>query len=393
VSEALLTLNAGSSSLKACLFEVTPAGPVAALRAEVTGLGVAPSFEVRNPAGDIVERREWASSEAAFEATLEVILAWAEGHLGASALLAVGHRIVHGGRDHTGPRLLAAPVVEALERLAPLAPLHQPHNIAPVRAIAARRPGLAQIGCFDTAFHTTMPAVATRFALPRMFEEAGVRRYGFHGLSYEHIARRLRLQAPELARGRVIAAHLGAGASLCAMTGGRSVDTTMGFTALDGLVMATRCGAIDPGVVIHLQRAHGLSYVEVEALLYRESGLMGVSGFTGDMRALLASRDPRAVEAVELYVHRIVREIGALASSLGGFDGLVFSGGVGENAAYIRARVCARLAWLGLTLDRSANEANAALISSPSSGVAVMVVPADEEATIARQTLAILRPG
>jgi acetate kinase len=282
--------------------------------------------------------------------------------------------------------------MRSLDALTPLAPLHQPHNIAPIRAIAAARPNLPQVACFDTAFHHTIPAVAARFALPREYEHAGVRRYGFHGLSYEYVAKRLREIAPELSRGRVVAAHLGNGASLCAMRAGQSLDTTMGFTALDGLVMGTRCGNLDPGIILYLEQERGLTAEQVQDLLYRQSGLLGVSGgLASDMRTLLASANPHAQEAIELFVYRIAREIGALTSSLDGLDGIVFTAGIGENAPQIRAMVCARLGWLGVALDEDANANNAPLISAPESHVAVRVIPTDEEAMIARHTLDIIR--
>jgi acetate kinase len=282
----------------------------------------------------------------------------------------------------------------ALDRLIPLAPLHEHHNVALIRAIAAIRPDLPQIACFDTAFHHGMPYLATRFALPREYEEAGVRRYGFHGLSYEYIAQRLRDAAPELAAGRVIVAHLGNGASLCAMRQGRSIDTTMGFTPLDGLVMGTRCGAIDPGVILYLLQQRGLTPGQVEDLLYHRSGLLGVSGGIGsDMRALLASADPHAREAIELFVFRIAREIGALTAMLGGLDGMVFTGGIGERAPAIRAMVGERLGWLGAEIDDDANDGNAAVISTPRSRIQLRVIPTDEEAMIARHTLNTIRAG
>src|SRR5579859_2521777 len=292
----LLTLNAGSSSLKASLFEIDGAGPRLSLKAEVAGVGGAPRFTACDPSGRVVDERVWGDDDPPFEALLESVIVWAEGHLGAAALAAVGHRVVHGGQDHVRPERVTPDLLTALGRLVSLAPLHQPHNLAPIRAIAAARPTLPQVACFDTAFHATLPPVATRFALPRAYGEAGVRRYGFHGLSYEFIAGRLAEIAPALAAGRVIAAHLGAGASLCALRGGRSVDTTMGFTALDGLVMGTRCGELDPGVVLYMLREDHLTRSEVEAVLYQQSGLLGVSGLTGDMRTLLASEDPCAAE-------------------------------------------------------------------------------------------------
>lgn len=392
MTRALLTLNAGSSSLKVSLFEAGGAEPAPVLRGEVEGIGVAPRFVARDMAGAVTEDRAFAA-DASFERLLEVVLGWAEAHLGAAALAAVGHRVVHGGRDHVAPERVTDDLLLALDKLAPLAPLHEPHNLSTIRAVAAARPGLPQVACFDTAFHAGMPGVATRFALPRAYDDAGVRRYGFHGLSYEHIARRLARDAPELAAGRVIAAHLGSGASLCAMSAGRSIDTTMGFTAVDGLMMATRCGTIDPGVILYLQREHGLTPDQVEALLYKRAGLLGVSGISGDMRVLLASGDERAAEAIDLFVYRIVREIGSLASALGGLDGLVFTAGIGERSPEIRDRVCARLAWLGLAIDAAANAASAAVISAPDSRVVVRVIPADEEAVIARHTLEVIAGG
>ena len=390
VAPVLLTLNAGSSSLKASLFEIDGGQPRLALKAEVEGIGGHPCFTARDPSGRIVDKRTWAGAEPSFEALLDSVIAWAESHLGTAALGAVGHRVVHGGRDHVRPERVTPDVLTALDRLSPLAPLHQPHNLAPIRAIAAARPTLPQVACFDTAFHATLPPVATWYALPRAYGKAGVRRYGFHGLSYEFIARRLAEVAPELAAGRVIAAHLGAGASLCALRGGRSVDTTMGFTALDGLVMGTRCGSIDPGVILYMQREGGLTADEVEALLYRRSGLLGVSGLTDDMRELLGSEQPHAREAVELFVYRAAREAAGLVSALGGLDGLVFTAGVGEHSPEIRSRVCQRLSWLGIVLDKAANSAGADVISDPASRIAVRIIPTDEELTIARHTLETL---
>jgi len=277
--------------------------------------------------------------------------------------------------------------------LTPLAPLHQPDNLAPISTLAATRPRVLQVACFDTAFHATMPDEATRLALPRAISDSGVRRYGFHGLSYEYIGRRLRVIAPVLAAGRVLVAHLGNGASLCAMRAGRSIDTTMGFTALDGLVMGTRPGTLDPGAVLYLMRERGMSAAEVEDMLYHRAGLLGVSGVSGDMRALLASDDPHAREAVTLFVARLAREAGGLVSALGGVDGIVFTGGIGEHAAPIRAEACARLAWLGLRLDEAADARGAGRISAPDSEVEAWVIPTDEEAMIARHTAVLLGGG
>jgi acetate kinase len=394
MADAVLTLNAGSSSIKFSLFEVDKSDQLTLVtRGEVEGIGSAPRFVARDPGGAVLADRSWADPTQDFQSLLEAAIGWVEGHLGADTLMAVGHRVVHGGPDHDRPERVTPNLLAALDKLTPLAPLHEPHNVAPIRAIATLRSRLPQVACFDTAFHHTMPAVAARFALPREYGEAGVRRYGFHGLSYEYIARRLRDVAPELAKGRAIAAHLGNGASLCAMSTGRSIDTTMGFTALDGLVMGTRCGALDPGVILYLEEERGLTTKQVEDLLYQKSGLLGVSGgIASDMRTLLASADSRAKEAIELFVYRIAREIGALTSSLGGLEGLVFTAGIGEHAPAIREMVCARLGWLGVGLDPAANAQNAAIISTPQSRISVRVIPTDEEAMIARHTLDIIRP-
>ncbi len=394
--QAVLTLNAGSSSIKFALYDV---GANDALRLlsrgqieDIAEPGTAPHFSAQAPDGSLLAEHHWpAGSTLDHEALLTPLLSWITTHLGQEVLGAVGHRIVHGGANYDRPVLLDATVMADLEKLVPLAPLHQPHNLAAIRAIARLRPELPQVACFDTAFHHGMSATTTRLALPRLYEAEGVRRYGFHGLSYEYIAGRLRVQAPLLAAGRVIAAHLGNGASLCAMRDGHSVDTTMGFTALDGLVMGTRCGTLDPGVVLYLQQAHGLSAAAVEHLLYHDSGLLGVSGLSNDMRALLASDDVHAREAVELFVFRIAREAGALASSLGGLDGLVFAAGIGEHAAPVRAAVCARLAWLGVECDDAANTRHATVISTPRSRVEVRIVATDEEAMIAAHTTRALQ--
>jgi acetate kinase len=319
------------------------------------------------------------------------LLKWIDGHMGPDSLVAVGHRVVHGGCDFTGPVRIDADVLKALDALTPLAPLHQPHSLAPVRAIISVRPDLPQVACFDTAFHHTLSAVARRFALPRAYEDEGVRRYGFHGLSYEYIAGELHSVAPELAAGKVIVAHLGNGASLCAMSNGRSVDTTMGFTALDGLMMGTRCGTIDPGVILYMLAEKHLTPAAITDILYKQSGLLGVSGISSDMRALLDNTDTHAREAVELFVFRIARETAALAGTLGGLDGFVFTAGIGEHAPEIRDAVCQRLAWLGAVIDPVANAAGAERIGAAESRLDVRVIPTDEEAMIARHTLQVLQ--
>ena len=391
--KAILTLNAGSSSIKFALHELDSGMVLQQVsRGQIEGIGIAPHFIAQATDGTVSSEYRWPAGAALeHEALLTPLLAWVTAHLGQEALCAVGHRIVHGGSAYDRPVYLDANVLDELAKLTPLAPLHQPHNLAAARAMAQLRPDLPQVGCFDTAFHHGMSADATRLALPRKYADEGVRRYGFHGLSYEYIAGRLREQAPGLAAGRVIAAHLGNGASLCAMHDGHSVDTTMGFTTLDGLVMGTRCGNLDPGAMLYLQQAHGLSAAEVEHMLYHDSGLLGVSGISSDMRTLLASDDARAREAIDLFVFRIAREAGALTATLGGIDALVFSAGIGEHAAPIRAAVCARLGWLGIACDAAANSRHAALISTSNSRVPVYVVPTDEEAMIASHTAQVLQ--
>ncbi len=394
--DAILTLNAGSSSLKFAVFEIGPGERLTAMvRGVLDGIGSRPHLAARDAAGTDLAHESQPDDQASdsHEALLGWLMQWVGEHLGRGVLVAVGHRVVHGGRDFTGPVRLTADAVADLDRLTPLAPLHQPHSLAPVRSVMALQPDLPQVACFDTAFHHTMPAVATRFALPREYEDDGVRRYGFHGLSYEHIAGQLRATAPQLAAGRVVVAHLGSGASLCAMQGGRSVDTTMGFTALDGLVMGTRCGSLDPGVVLYMLQQKGLSAPEVEQVLYRQSGLLGVSGISGDMRALVASPEPRAREAVELFAYRVARETAALAGSLGGLDGLVFTAGIGEHVPKVRSAVCERLYWLGARIDPAANARHAERIGTPDSRVDVRVIPTDEEAVIAHHTRAVLLAG
>jgi acetate kinase len=302
----------------------------------------------------------------------------------------VGHRVVHGGTEFVAPVRIDARVLDALERLVPLAPLHQPKSLAAVRAIERMFPGIAQVACFDTAFHRTQPKLARALALPRRFTEQGVERYGFHGLSYEYVASALARLAPGLADARVIAAHLGNGASLCALRAGRSVATTMGFSTIDGLVMGTRPGALDPGVLLYLIDRYGMDARSLERLLYEESGLLGVSELSADMRVLLASAQPRARDAVDLFVYRLGRELGSLAAALGGLDAIVFTGGIGENSAAIRARVCRDAAWLGVALDEVANETGATRISADGAPVSAWIVPSDENLVIARHTARVL---
>jgi acetate kinase len=386
---SILTLNAGSSSLKFAVFDAASALRRSAY-GEVEKLDSSPHLRACDAAGAVLAERDLAAGPSkSFVTALHAVLAFTDAHLGPGGLVAVGHRVVHGGAAHIGPERISAALIAALRALTKLDPLHMANNLAPMEAVAEVRPTLPQVACFDTAFHHTMPAVATLCALPRAVSATGVRRYGFHGLSYDYIAGCLKHQAPALARGRVIAAHLGSGASLCALQGGVSIATTMGLTSLDGLVMATRCGSLDPGVILYLGR-EGHSFADIEDMLYRRSGLLGVSGISDDVRVLLASTDPRAREAIDLFTYRIACEAGSFVSVLGGLDGLVFTAGIGEHAPAIRAAVCDRLAWLGLRLDDAANAANARRINAPDSKIEVLVIPTDEELTIARETRAIV---
>jgi acetate kinase len=382
---SVLTLNAGSSSLKFALFDYETLAPV--LRGEIADIDAAAHLTVQGRHESRAEKR-WARGTQ-FAIILRDLFDFTYSHAGSRGLAAVGHRIVHGGPDHSLPARVTSGLMVALEALTPLDPLHLPHNLAPVRAIAAAHPTLLQVACFDTAFHHTLPAIAKAVALPSAITGREVRRYGFHGLSYEYIARHLARTAPEITSGRVIIAHLGAGASLCALKGGVSIATTMGFSTLDGLVMATRCGSIDPGVIFYLAR-QGHSTAEIEDMLYHRSGLLGVSGISGDMRVLLASEDPAARAAIELFTYRVAVEIGGLASALGGLDALIFTAGIGEHSPEIRSAICARLEWLGLRLDVAANSTGIDRISGPDSKIDARVVTTDEEAMIAHHTLSVL---
>lgn len=390
-TDAILVLNAGSSSLKFSVFRnAEPIEPV--LRGQVEGLFSQPRFVARNAQGQIIGEKQWEpDSRLGHTGAVEFLFQWGRsGPLADYRTVAAGHRVVHGGVKFSQPVLIDSATLSSLKSLVPLAPLHQPHNLAAIQAVARLAPGLPQVACFDTAFHRTQPAVAQKFAIPRRFTDEGVLRYGFHGLSYEYIASVLPQVDAAAATGRTVVAHLGNGASLCAMQGGRSVASTMGFSTLDGLPMGTRCGTIDPGVLLYLMDQHQLSAAELEKLLYHESGLLGVSGISSDMRALLASPDPRAAEAVDLFVYRISRDLGSLAAALGGLDSLVFTGGIGENAAAIRARICRDAEWLGLELDEAANASGAPRISRLSSRVSAWVVATNEELMIARHTTRLL---
>jgi acetate kinase len=388
-SGALLVLNAGSSSLKFSLFSDEDP-PRLLLRGQLQELSTRPHFIAR-AGGAVVAERDWpAGTRLGHAGAIDHLLGWVRsGALGEQHVAAVGHRVVHGGTRYSTPVLVDARTLADLEALIPLAPLHQPHNLAAIRAVAQHAPRLAQVACFDTAFHCTQPPVARAFALPRRYAEQGVRRYGFHGLSYEYIASALSSEAPPALAGRTIVAHLGNGASMCAMAGGRSVATTMSFTTLDGLMMGTRCGSIDPGVLLYLMDREGMDARALEGLLYERSGLLGVAG-ASDMRELLARSDDAAAEALELFVYRIARELGSLAAALGGLDALVFTGGIGEHAAPIRARVCRDAQWLGVELDEEANARAGPCISRSASRASAWVIPTNEELMIARHTQRML---
>ncbi len=388
--EPILVVNAGSSSLKFSVFETRPDRSLCAgAHGMVEEIDTAPRLQVADAQGRILAARPVAGRghDGAFAA----IHQWFAGDVGGEGGFAgVGHRVVHGGSEFSEPVLIDERVIAALEALVPLAPLHQPHHLAAIRAVAAAAPRVPQVACFDTAFHRTQPALAQAFALPPALTQQGIRRFGFHGLSYEYIASALPELAPECADGRIIVAHLGNGASLCAIAHGRSIATTMGFTALDGLVMGTRPGLLDPGVILYLMQHEGMDAAAIENLLYEQSGLLGVSGLSSDMRTLLASELPGAQQAVDLFVYRIGRELGSLAAALGGLDAIVFTGGIGEHAAPIRARVCRDAGWLGIGLDAAANEAGGPRISPPGSAASAWVIPTDENLVVARHTRRLL---
>ena len=389
-TDRLLVLNAGSSSLKFALYEAGGGDPLPLCRGQFAGIGRAPAFAARLATGEPMPAPA-ASALAAVRTHADALAAlpdWlaAQGYGG--ALAGAGHRVVHGGAHFTAPLRLDETILAELAALEPLAPHHQPHNVAAIRALMAQRPDLPQVACFDTAFHATQPAVARRLGLPAEYEAKGIRRYGFHGLSYEFVWSRLVALAGR-DPGRTVIAHLGNGASMCAVREGRGIATTMGFSTLDGLVMGTRIGALDPGAMLHLMRAEAMGLQELEELFYNRSGLLGLSGISADMKTLLASEAPAAKAAIEQYCYAITRHLGSLAAALGGLDTLVFTGGVGENAAAIRAAVCRDAAWLGLELDEAANMGGGPLISKPGRAAA-WVIPTDEELVIARHTARLL---
>jgi len=384
--DALLVMNAGSSSIKFAVFGSDH--EQAAWRGQVEGLGgQSPCLTVRAGTAEAAESQPLDGAD--HDAAIQALLDWLEDNVGHSALKAAGHRVVHGGQQYARPVRLDETVLDTLEAYSDLAPLHQPHNLSPIRQLMHLRPELPQVACFDTAFHRDQPWIAQQFALPRKWADKGVLRYGFHGLSYDGIARLLRRRYPELAKGRVVVAHLGNGASLCGMSNGRSQATSMGFTALDGLPMGQRCGALDPGVVLWLIQQQGLSVEAVQDMLYKQSGLLGVSGISHDMRDLLNSQSHAAREAMDLFSYRTAREIGSLVTALNGVDGLVFTAGIGEHCPEIRHAITRELEWLGFRLDPVSNEENAESIGNQTS-LPILVLPTDEESVIARHTRDVL---
>lgn len=386
----ILIFNAGSSSLKFALYDAGSDEPMLMVRGRVEGLHDRPAFRAQNAQGEVLDRKEWPEGESVEQrAALSHVLSWLGDHYGNLSIAAVAHRVVHGGVDYVAPVRVDGHVIEELQKLEPLAPLHQPNNVAIIRLLHESRPELPQVACFDTAFHRTQPEVAQRIALPEEHVRRGIRRYGFHGLSYEYIVSVLPHIAPRAATGKTIVLHLGNGASMCALENGRSIATTMGFTPLDGLVMGTRCGSIDPGALIYLLQ-NGMDADALQHLLYHQSGLLGVSGFASDMRALRESDDPRAKAAIELFVYRVGRELGSLAAALQGVDALIFTAGIGENDITLRASVCRAAAWVGVTLDEALNEAGGPRISKAASRVEAWVIPTDEELMMARHAKRLL---
>lgn len=394
MADAIAVLNAGSSSFKFSLFELKGSELAFLAGGQAEGLFTAPRFIVRDRDRRTLVEKSWdPGTQLGHEGALDQLVSFLHTQFTQHTLVAVGHRVVHGGPDYARPIRVDAAALAALERFVPLAPLHQPHNLAPIRLLMTRQPQLPQVACFDTAFHRTQPPVAQAFALPRSFGERGVVRYGFHGLSYEYIAQALPVLDARAASGKTVVLHLGNGASMCAMAAGRSAASTMGFTAVDGLPMGTRCGAIDAGVLLYCLDELGMDARAIEKLIYQQSGLLGVSGISSDMRTLEASADPHAHEAIELFAYRIARELGSLAAALGGLDAIVFTAGIGEHSVTLRERVCRAATWLGVDIDTAANAAGATHISTAGSRVAVLVVPTNEELMIARHTRDVLAAG
>ena len=391
VDDCAVVLNAGSSSLKFSVYQRTDANLWRLdSRGQIEGIGSSPRFSAKDASDRVIADDALDASVRDGFAAFDSLAGWFRSRYAGAKVLGVGHRVVHGGARYAGPTIVTPQVLDDLRALIPLAPLHQPYNLAAIDAVSTRLPGVPQVACFDTSFHRGQPAVAEVIALPRDICRSGVQRYGFHGLSYEYIASVLPTVAPEIAEGRVIVAHLGSGASLCALKHRRSVDSSLGFTALDGLCMGTRPGATDPGVILYLFQSLKLSAQEVETILYKKSGLLGISGISPDMRVLIDSAEPGARLAVDYFVYRAAREIGALAAVLGGLDGLVFTAGIGEHSAEIRRLICEASSWLGIELDQDANLRKGPCISRAGSRVSAWVIPTNEELMIARQTGAIL---
>lgn len=389
-----LVLNAGSSSLKFCVYR-RPLGDAWRLesRGQIEGIGTAPRLTAKDSTGGVLTDQQLGGLAGNGSMALDALAAWLRSQYGNAKVVGVGHRVVHGGPRFAGPVIVTPGVLSELRRLIPLAPLHQPYNLGAIETVAERMPGVPQVACFDTSFHRGQPEVAEVVPLPVQVCRDGLQRYGFHGLSYEYIASVLPEVAPEIATGRVIVAHLGSGASLCALRNGKSVDSTLGFTALDGLCMGTRPGAVDPGVILYLFQTLGLSAKEVETILYKKSGLLGISGVSNDMRVLLSSEEPRARLAVDYFIYQCAKQIGALAAVLGGIDGIVFTAGIGENSPEIRKRICLASAWLGIELDEGVNASRGPRISLPWSQVSAWVIPTNEELMIARHTARSLNLG
>ncbi|HVH55181.1 MAG TPA: acetate/propionate family kinase [Vicinamibacterales bacterium] len=390
MTDYAIVLNAGSSSLKFSIYRRSNGAWNVEVRGQVDGIGSTPRFSAKDVAGARLadaKLEHGVDGRGAFDA----LAAWLRSRYGGDArVLGVGHRVVHGGARYAQPTIVTPQIMADLRTLVPLAPLHQPYNLDAIDAVSERLPGVPQVACFDTSFHRGQPPVAEIVPLPRDLCGGGVQRYGFHGLSYEYISSVLPTVAPEIARGRVIVAHLGSGASLCAMRDGKSVDSTLGFTALDGLCMGTRPGSIDPGVVLYLFQVLKLSPKDVETILYKKSGLLGISGMSNDMRDLLGREEPGARLAVDYFVYQATKHIGALAGVLGGIDGLVFTAGIGENSAEIRTRICQASAWLGIDLDHEANMRKGPRISRAGSSASAWVIPTNEELIIARHTGVLL---
>jgi acetate kinase len=393
MTEAILVINAGSSSIKFQLFAVTSDDRlVRRFRGQIEGIGTRPRLVAVTSQREILVDETWPPADVTdLPAALDKVIAFLRPQIGGELPAAVGHRVVHGGPRYASPVAVTSHVLAELEKFVALAPLHQPNNLAPIRAVLQRRPHLLQVACFDTAFHRGHPEVADRYAIPQTFYAEGVRRYGFHGLSYEYIAQRLAAVASDISSGRIVVAHLGSGASMCAISNGHSVESTMGFTAMDGLPMGTRPGQLDPGIVLYLLKEKGMSAEAIETFLYKDCGLKGLSGISNDVRVLLTSSDPRAAMALDYFTYRIALFTGMLAAAMGGIDGFVFTAGVGENAPLIREAVIRRLSWLGLDISTQANKKNAPCISRKGARVPCFVIPTDEEFMIATHTLRVLR--